>query len=117
MGSGHFAGFSKNARIGKPGIFWGFRGLHSQIGVVPSECQDNDQENSYKKQKSCSGEFLFIPDTSRGGGWNIPRPVPATSQTIPPPAFSLCNTAKSDLIRSRRNSLNNSGPVPHFSEL
>ena len=51
MGSGHFAGFSKNARIGKPGIFWGFRGLHSQIGVVPSECQDNDQENSYKKQK------------------------------------------------------------------
>jgi hypothetical protein len=25
MKSGHFAGFSKNARIGKPGILWGFR--------------------------------------------------------------------------------------------
>jgi hypothetical protein len=29
MGSGHFEGFSKNARIGKPGILWGFRGLKS----------------------------------------------------------------------------------------
>jgi hypothetical protein len=26
MKSGHFAGFSKNPRIGKPGILWGFRG-------------------------------------------------------------------------------------------
>jgi hypothetical protein len=68
MGSGLFTGFSKNARIGKPEVLWGFRGLNSQIGVVASECQDNDQENGYKKQKSCSGEFLFIPDTSRGGG-------------------------------------------------
>jgi hypothetical protein len=42
-GLGHFARFSKNGRIGKPGILWGFRGLHSQIGVVASECQDNDQ--------------------------------------------------------------------------
>jgi hypothetical protein len=50
-GSGHFAGFSKNARIGKPDVLWGFRGLYSQISVGASECHDNDQENSCKKQK------------------------------------------------------------------
>jgi hypothetical protein len=43
MGLEHFTRFSKNGRIGKPGILWGFKGLHSQIGVVASECQDNDQ--------------------------------------------------------------------------
>jgi hypothetical protein len=37
MGSGRFAGFSKKARISRPGVLWGFRGLHSQIGVVVSE--------------------------------------------------------------------------------
>jgi hypothetical protein len=60
-GSGNFAEFSKNARIGKPEILWGFRGLFSQIGVVASEYQDNDQENSYVKQKSCSGETGMNP--------------------------------------------------------
>ena len=29
MKSGPFAGFSKNARIGKQGILWGFRDLYS----------------------------------------------------------------------------------------
>jgi hypothetical protein len=43
MGSGDFAGFSKTARIGKPEVLWGFRGLNSQIGVEATECQDNDQ--------------------------------------------------------------------------
>jgi hypothetical protein len=52
IGSGHFTGFFKNARIGKPGILWGFRGKNSPIGVGAGECQDNDQENSYKKQKA-----------------------------------------------------------------
>jgi hypothetical protein len=31
IGSGHFAGFSKNARIGNPGILWVFKGLHPQM--------------------------------------------------------------------------------------
>ncbi len=39
-----------------------------------------------------------------------PRPKPH-----PILLFSLRNIAISDLIRSRRKSLNNSGPVPHFS--
>jgi hypothetical protein len=29
MKSGHFAGFSKKPRIGKPGILWDFRDLYS----------------------------------------------------------------------------------------
>ena len=34
MGSGHFAEFSKNVRIGKRGVLWGFRGFKSFFGVV-----------------------------------------------------------------------------------
>jgi hypothetical protein len=56
MRSRHFAGFSKNARIGKPGILWDFRGLHSWSGAVASECQENDRQKSYKAQKSRSRE-------------------------------------------------------------
>jgi hypothetical protein len=89
MRSGDFARFSKNGRISKPEVLWGFRGLNSQFGVVASECRDNDQEKS------------FIP----------------TSQTTSISAFGLSNIAIYDLVRSRRKSLNNSGPVPRFSKI
>jgi len=65
----------------------------------------------------CFVEFLIIPEIPGEKANTPPFPVPSASQTIPPPAFGLCNIAKYDLIRSRRASLNYSGPVPHFSEL
>ena len=65
----------------------------------------------------CSVEFLFTPDASRGGCWNFPWPVPAASQTTSHPAFGLRNIAIFALISSRRKSLNNSDPVPHFSPI
>ncbi len=65
----------------------------------------------------CSVEFLIIPEVPGEDANTSPCPVPAASQTTSPPAFGLCNIAKFDLIRSRRASLSNSGPVPHFSEL
>jgi hypothetical protein len=34
MGSGHFEGFSKIARIAKPWHNWGFRGLRSQYSTL-----------------------------------------------------------------------------------
>ncbi len=50
--------------------------------------------------------FEYPPDGAR------PRPKPH-----PLLLFSLRNIAIFDLIRSRRKSLNNSGPVPHFSKI
>jgi hypothetical protein len=35
MKSGHFAGFSKNARIGKPGILWVLGGFIPDFGRFP----------------------------------------------------------------------------------
>jgi len=42
---------------------------------------------------------------------------PPESQTTSLLLFGLCNIAIFDLIRSRQKSLNNSGPVPHFSKI
>ena len=55
-------------------------------------------EELIKECKKCSVEFLFIPDASRRGCWNILRPVPAASQTTSHPAFGLRNIAIFDLI-------------------
>ena len=55
----------------------------------------------------------IIPEVT---GEDISMLVPAASQTTSHPAFGLRNIAISGLIRSRRASLSNSGPVPHFSE-
>jgi hypothetical protein len=41
MGFGHFAGFFKIARIGKPGILRGFRGWYSLFCMVACVCQVN----------------------------------------------------------------------------
>jgi len=38
MESGHFAGFSKNARIGKPGIFRGFMSYIPDFGWFHRIC-------------------------------------------------------------------------------
>ena len=35
MKSGNFAGFSKNARIGKPGILWVLGGIIPDFGMFP----------------------------------------------------------------------------------
>lgn len=47
----------------------------------------------------------------------ISHPVPAASESIPCPEFLCNNSAKYDLICSRRSHLNNSSPVPHFFKI
>jgi len=62
-------------------------------------------------------EKSLYPWRSRWGCSHIPLPVPAASQTTTPPAFVLHTIAIFDLFRSRRGSVSNSSPVPHFSGL
>lgn len=51
MKSGHFVGFSKNARIGKPGILWGFRcyipGFNKFSRIYGSEVSFNEHPGGF----------------------------------------------------------------------
>jgi hypothetical protein len=85
-----------------------------QCSIDPGPIFDHDRDRDEKNLRSGIPRY---PLRFREGGKHIPRLVPAAPQTTSPPAFSLCNIAIFDRIRTRRRPSYYSGAVPHFSEL